>query len=73
MGKKDEFKKNSYLLDLWLWGCWVVLMWGFLAILTVTDSPKDSPGIHEVIILAYFLGFSGFSAFLYYLILRKGV
>ncbi|MCL7749603.1 hypothetical protein [Halalkalibacter alkaliphilus] len=66
-------EKKSYIFDIVVWVSWLFLMWGFLAVLGFTDSPKNAPGLHEVIILGYFLGFVGFFALLYYLALKKGV
>ncbi|MFZ4451698.1 hypothetical protein [Salibacterium aidingense] len=65
--------EKSYIFDIVVWCSWLVLMWGFLGILALIDSPKDSPGIHEAIILAYFLGFSFFFGLLFFMALKRGV
>lgn len=69
----EKQKKNSRVFDIVVWSSWLVLMWGFLALLAFVDSPKTSPGIHEVIILAYFLGFSFFFGLLYFMALKRGI
>lgn len=74
MNKNKEVKsKKSYFFDISLWITWLILMWGFLGLLAITSSPKDSPGIHEAIILAYFLGFGYFFGFFYYAMLKRGI
>ncbi|AST91017.1 MULTISPECIES: hypothetical protein [Sutcliffiella] len=66
-------KKSSHIFDIVVWIGWGVLVWGFLASLAFIASPKDSAGIHEVIILAYFLGFTFFFGLLYYMALKRGI
>ena len=68
-----QSKKSSHIFDIVVWGGWVVLVWGFLALLAFIASPKNSAGIHEVIILAYFLGFTFFFGLLYYMALKRGI
>ncbi|WP_408010186.1 hypothetical protein ACJROX_07810 [Pseudalkalibacillus sp. A8] len=66
-------KKSSKIFDIIVWISWLILMWGFLGLLAITSSPKDSPGLHEAIILAYFLGFGFFFGLLYYITLKRGI
>lgn len=65
--------KKSYHFDILTLILWLVLMWGFLLLLTVTNNPPDRPGIHMFLTLTYFLGFTFIYAIYYILALKKGV
>lgn len=67
-----KVKTTTHAVDIVVWSLWAVIMWGFLLALTVIDSPSDSPGIHEFIIISYFLGFSVVFALVYILIIKRG-
>jgi len=69
---KAEKSNVTNITDIVTWSLWLVLMWGFLIILMIVDSPTNSPGIHELIITAYFFGFSIVFAVVYLLILKRG-
>ncbi|HLQ97563.1 MAG TPA: hypothetical protein VK135_02615 [Candidatus Dormibacteraeota bacterium] len=72
-GAEKEGRNNvTNITDIVIWSLWLVMMWGFLIILMVVDSPTNSPGIHELIITAYFFGFSIVFAVVYLLILKRG-
>ncbi|MES1926697.1 hypothetical protein [Salinisphaera sp. T31B1] len=64
--------RTSRLLDIVLWSLWLVIMWGFLITLAMTDSPHDVPGMHELIITGYFFGFAAIFALIYLIVLKRG-
>jgi ABC-type long-subunit fatty acid transport system fused permease/ATPase subunit len=70
--QNERGRSRSYVLDVVVWALWAVLVWGFLGLLAVLDSPTGTPGLHEVIILAYFLGFSAVFALIYLIAAKKG-
>ena len=63
---------KTYIIDIVVWILWAILVWGFLGALAYFQSPKDTPGLHEIIILAYFLGFSSVFALIYIIAIKKG-
>lgn len=63
--------KLTYKIDYVMWILWAILMWGFLITLSVVNSPSDKPGIHEIIITAYFLGFPVVFGLMYILYLKR--
>lgn len=65
--------KRSYLFDILAAGLWIVIMWGFLGLLSVTDSPKDQAGLHELLAYTYFFGFTLVYGLFYVLAFKKGV
>lgn len=65
-------KKTTHAIDIVLWSLWAVLMWGFLFLISVISSPSNKPGIHELIITGYFLGFSVVFAVIYIMVLKRG-
>lgn len=70
--QKAREKSTSYAIDIFLWSLWIVLMWGFLLTISIVASPSDHPGIHELIITGYFLGFSVVFAIIYLMVLKRG-
>jgi hypothetical protein len=66
-------KRKSYHFDILALVLWLVIMWGFLLVMTFTDSPKNSAGIHELLAYTYFFGFTFVYAIFYILALKKGV
>ena len=71
--ENSEKPKKSYHFDILALVLWLVIMWGFLIALSVTDSPKDQAGTHELLAYIYFLGFTFVYAAFYILALKKGV
>lgn len=69
--KEGEKKELSYTIDYVMWILWAILMWGFLITLAVVHSPSNKPGIHEIIITAYFLGFPVVFGLMYILYLKR--
>lgn len=65
--------RKRYTLDIIVWCLWAILMWGFLGLLAYTNSPRNEAGLHEVIVITYFFGFSIIMAILYIFALKKGV
>lgn len=70
--KGHKSYKTTYMVDIVLWTLWGLLMWGFLFTLSVIDSPSNSPGIHEIIITSYFLGFVFIFAIIYIIVVKRG-
>jgi len=68
---KNKKKETSHVMDIVMWSIWLVLMWGFLIALSVIKSPSDSPGVHEIIITGYFLGFPIIFALMYIIYLKR--
>lgn len=75
MGDLDSKEKKTgvFKLDIIIYVLWLIIMWGFLAILTFVPSPKDNPGPHELIALIYFFGISFIFLFIYLYIVKKKV
>ncbi|MED4206641.1 hypothetical protein [Neobacillus mesonae] len=65
-------RKATYAVDIVLWVLWGILMWGFLITISIVSSPANRPGIHELIITGYFLGFSVVFAIIYLMVLKRG-
>lgn len=70
---KGKTVKRTYKIDIVIWIVSQILMWGFIAFLHYVDSPKDSPGIHEVVSYAYFLGITFLYTWLLWITLKRGV
>lgn len=63
--------KGNVTLDIAVWSFMIVCMFGFLGVLAYTNSPRDNIGLHELIALTYFLGFSVVYAAIYLISLKK--
>lgn len=64
--------KRSMTLDIVVWSFMIVCMFGFLGVLAYTNSPRGNIGLHELIVLTYFLGFSVVYATIYLISLKGG-
>ncbi|MDX9821151.1 MAG: hypothetical protein RBT20_04405 [Syntrophales bacterium] len=65
-------RKSEKRLDVAVWCFLVICLGGFLGSLAYIPSPKNSPGIHELIVLGYFFGFVIVYALIYKFFLGKG-
>ena len=70
---KENKKKGYFKLDIILFVLWLVLMWGFLALISFVPSPKDAPGIHEIATYIYFFGVSFILLFIYVYAIKKKI